>query len=738
MILETPEAAASSQGADYLSAHFCPGWAKFINTAACDPAEPQCSGDDASGSAIFDGGGDMYDLGNVLTTSLMGDCTSDPHGCPLGSLQYRSDFAPVETGCFGPGGHYQMTKLDGMWVFFTHNAGDAPIDFAVVGNLGSDGSGTVTEYTFEVAPYVGFVKRECGAGDDPSVNHLIIVDAMGGRPIHSCDHVEGGACDGASSDSDDDVVSGIASGSPILYLLYSSHAGRCIKEDEHRAILDAAVRCLWAEDPYAAVNPNRQAGNQPLVEVTVDDRDHIVFGGTAPYAGWFHTTTPRHVPGPGGFPTALKFEGAQWLQLGESGIEMAGNWTLDCYVDVSLQALDHFGREGALLASADGVHVGTTELSGVLQSLSYGWHRLTVQVEQQPWRERLTVLIDDMLPTLQTEKISHCGTIGSCPVTLFAIGGLPSGAAPFPLPFDHLRLYNGLWTSADEPGSVGADTFVPLRYHAENSRWVEISRGPDAVDITWDTLGWDTAAHEQVRVTLEPTGDLMLLPRTNASRLWDRAVASAAATTDRRDVANWTSASPHHAEALHIVYAESDPCYDLWDGVECSPSDWPVGRTDCVERLDCVGLGWDAEAAGSAAVCGTSTLLGLQGSGDTCVRESSFADAAELCQEMGGRLCTAGELERGEGDGSVCGCGTNNWHAYVKCSLTLCYDCNKLGTIRFFNGPGLPMRQAHARNRANRSLLVVSLALGTHLCQWLRTSFTRSRYRLACLSMVPL
>jgi hypothetical protein len=147
---------ASSQGAAYLSERFCPGWAKFIAPADCDPAEPDCTGDAARGSAIFDGGRDMYDLGNILTTSLMGSCTADPHECPLGSLRYYGNFEVVETECFGPGGRYQMTKHDGVWVFFTHNAGDTPLDFMVAGNLGSDGSGEVTEYTFEATPYIGF------------------------------------------------------------------------------------------------------------------------------------------------------------------------------------------------------------------------------------------------------------------------------------------------------------------------------------------------------------------------------------------------------------------------------------------------------------------------------------------------------------------------------------------------------------------------------------------------------
>jgi hypothetical protein len=58
---------------------------------------------------------------------------------------------------------------------------------------------------------------------------------------------------------------------------------------------------------------------------------------------------------------------------------------------------------------------------------------------------------------------------------------------------------------------------------------------------------------------------------------------------------------------------------------------------------------------GNAVVCGTSTLMGLPGSSDMCVREATFADASELCQEMGARLCTADELVRGESNPSACG-----------------------------------------------------------------------------------
>ena len=101
-----------------------------------------------------------YFAGNLMTTSLMGSCTSDPHGCPLGSLRNRHGFEPTDTDCFGPGGQYRMLETSSIWIFLSHNAGDDPLDFVILGNLGSDGSGEVTEFVLEAPPFVGFVKRE--------------------------------------------------------------------------------------------------------------------------------------------------------------------------------------------------------------------------------------------------------------------------------------------------------------------------------------------------------------------------------------------------------------------------------------------------------------------------------------------------------------------------------------------------------------------------------------------------
>ena len=73
------------------------------------------------------------------------------------------------------------------------------------------------------------------------------------------------------------------------------------------------------------------------------------------------------------------------------------------------------------------------------------------------------------------------------------------------------------------------------------------------------------------------------------------------------------------------------------------------------EQLDCDGVGWDADAAGRTNVCGSSVLIGVHGSDDMCVRESTFQEADSLCLELGARLCTVPELGLGEGQPEACG-----------------------------------------------------------------------------------
>ena len=94
-------------------------------------------------------------------------------------------------------------------------------------------------------------------------------------------------------------------------------------------------------------------------------------------------------------------------------------------------------------------------------------------------------------------------------------------------------------------------------------------------------------------------------------------------------------------------------CFELWNGVSCSPSDWPLATGHCGEELSCDTLGWSAEGIGSPSVCGSSVLR-WESSGDNCVREASFSEGESLCLELGSRLCTVPEVQAGEGMPGLC------------------------------------------------------------------------------------
>jgi hypothetical protein len=53
-------------------------------------------------------------------------------------------------------------------------------------------------------------------------------------------------------------------------------------------------------------------------------------------------------------------------------------------------------------------------------------------------------------------------------------------------------------------------------------------------------------------------------------------------------------------------------------------------------------------------VCGTSILLGPQGSSKVYKREATFAEASDLCNELGARLCTVDEIRHNEANPSTC------------------------------------------------------------------------------------
>ncbi|MCP3902114.1 MAG: hypothetical protein GY715_00645 [Planctomycetes bacterium] len=200
--------------------------------------------DGVSGSSINDGGGDMYDGGNILNTDL------------ASSIPYTGSVVMDADASFGVGSRYFTSKTDGLFVMA---AVDVDIDtFMISGNLGADGSGTVdgfdAEVTFNFVSFAVLVKRVHSAGDS-SVNHIIIVPG----PLAGLTHTIPSTTDG-----DDDTVSGLLDRNEVFYLLVSRTLGRRLEDADALAIVDAFLALL----PFGAGDCN---GNMILDECEIGE-----------------------------------------------------------------------------------------------------------------------------------------------------------------------------------------------------------------------------------------------------------------------------------------------------------------------------------------------------------------------------------------------------------------------------------------------------------------------------------
>lgn len=373
-----------------------------------------------------------------------------------------------------------------------------------------------------------------------------------------------------------------------MYLLYGSSSGYCVKEDETSKIFEAAVRCLMVDDPFATVHGKSAAPltTQPVIEVNVDQEGHVVWGGTGQYLGWSKGTDggPEIVAGPGAERNGLKFEDGRWLQIGDNGVQLEREWTIDLFVRVSLNELESSDDSAVLISSAEASTDGLltlTDVAAALQTIAStepSWHRLTVQqqiLDNETSLEngghqklaRRTVFVDG--------ELSAVVSLDSTLASVLSVGASPTGTSAFPLHMFRLRIFAGLVDcNVTQPTLVGSS----FPFHGENSQWFYMSRGVDGVDLRWSTFGWERSVEKHTRVHLEPDGSLVL-SADNVSSMWDRAVASVgsrAVTGDGPATTNWSSSAMNttRSPGLLVKYESSDPCYDLWSGVQCSPSNW--------------------------------------------------------------------------------------------------------------------------------------------------------------------
>lgn len=191
-----------------------------------------------TGNYISDGGNDMYDSGNYLTTNRL---TS-------GSLDYSDGVIATGAGAFGPGGRYFTRKYDGLFVLAADL--DSVNSFRIHGGLGADGAGTSEGAELAIShrgvAWRGFVKRVSGAAGEPSVNHLVIVEDKPGL-AHTF-----------STNTNDDTheITGLSGTDRLYYLLYAGSNGGRIGDADTTAIMRGFLDSIAVQSPWMTSDPS--------------------------------------------------------------------------------------------------------------------------------------------------------------------------------------------------------------------------------------------------------------------------------------------------------------------------------------------------------------------------------------------------------------------------------------------------------------------------------------------------
>lgn len=175
--------------------------------------------DTLRGNKIIDGGNDMYDTGNILNTNL------------TSAISYTDGEIIQDESIWGEGGEY-FTDVSQNIFFLSARVGEGVDAFSITGNLGADNRGHIEVGTIEYGDYTAYFKKVYGAGSDPSVNHMIIVNTS--SPLN---HVFPD-----STDNDFDSISGLSAlvendNPRLFYLLFASRNGGYIDNTQMENIL---------------------------------------------------------------------------------------------------------------------------------------------------------------------------------------------------------------------------------------------------------------------------------------------------------------------------------------------------------------------------------------------------------------------------------------------------------------------------------------------------------------------
>ena len=217
--------------------------------------------DGVTGTSIADGGNDLFDGGNSLGTNL---------GF---SIPYSDDVVAT-SNLLGAGSQYFTRKFDGLFLLVADLNGVS--QFQISGNLGHDGAGTANGTVLTASGggtvFKGFVKRVFGTTNNPSLNHLIIVEDTPGL-AHTFS---------TNTNSDQHSVTGLAGTTRLYYLMYAGTNGTFINDAETQAIMEAFLGATqglpgWLSTPSETGTIGSLATESIRLDFSASGLDHRTY-----------------------------------------------------------------------------------------------------------------------------------------------------------------------------------------------------------------------------------------------------------------------------------------------------------------------------------------------------------------------------------------------------------------------------------------------------------------------------
>jgi hypothetical protein len=278
------------------------------------------------GFSISDGGLDMYDNGNSLST-------------PFDSSVIYTNGVVTE-GSFGTDSQYFTEKYPGLFVLV---ATDTSVTyFQITGGTGHDGAGTVDSVVLSTSvsgqTFTLFVKRTYGT-TNPTINHIVIVRGDGNGATHQTV---------ADTNSDYHFMNNMAGTRELYYLLVSTTNGQFLADADVLDVANAFLQniTLGADRSHrVSVGPGEDVENvdfgnlavQPLLgdynrDSSVDAADYVVWrklNGTSPI--------PSYEGADGDGDSAIDSDDlGVWAEhFGESPSVGSGSGTVDSSVAVA-------------------------------------------------------------------------------------------------------------------------------------------------------------------------------------------------------------------------------------------------------------------------------------------------------------------------------------------------------------------------------------------------------------------